>query len=103
MLEYQPLLSNIVISELLVQASPGLGPHQLGGLLSVVQQGLGLGGTQKDGLLCEEREIMKLDPHKTSSMVYYTYLAISAHVLNAVARIDSVLAESAKFGSEESR
>lgn len=70
-----PLLGNVVVSELLVQSSPGLSPHQLSRLLSVVQQGSGLGGAHKHGL------------------------AVSADELDAVARVDSVFAESAKFGS----
>lgn len=43
-------LNGTIVSELLVQPSPSLGPHQLSRLLSVIQQSLGLGGRQQHGL-----------------------------------------------------
>ena len=45
-----PLLLNTVVLALLVQASPGLGPHQLRGFLSLVNHALRLGAAHGDDL-----------------------------------------------------
>lgn len=47
----RPALLEVGLREpLLVQAAPGLGPDELGGLLALEGEGLGLGGSEEDGL-----------------------------------------------------
>jgi hypothetical protein len=69
------LADDTLILALLVKATPGLGPHQLGRLLAIVKKALALGVGKRNRL------------------------AISSDESLAMARVDSEFAESAKFGS----
>lgn len=67
-----PPLLGLLNLDLLVQSPPALGPVELGGLLTLVQQALGLGGGQND------------------------HRAVTPHEPHAMTRIDAVLAERAR-------
>jgi len=50
---------------LLVEATPGLGPDELGGLFALEGEGVGFGGTEEDGLSVatdEEGSVSGVDP-----------------------------------------
>lgn len=69
------LLGGVVVSNLLVQSSPGLGPDKLGGLLSLVKHVAALGAGQSDGL------------------------TITTDEADTVTRVNSSLAEGAQISS----
>jgi hypothetical protein len=71
------LADDTLILTLLVKATPGLGPHQLGRLLAVDKKALALGVGKSNRL------------------------SISSDESLTVARVDSVFAEGAKLGSEK--
>jgi hypothetical protein len=104
------LLNNALLFALLVEASPGLSPHQLGGLLALVNHALALGRREEDGLqvhlrnsrcACvveKERNISVYHKNCLASQIYsrsHDYLSISSDKSNTVAGIDSVFTESA--------